>query len=133
MLTILYVCVSSKPKHMKTSILFIAAILCSATTISQEKRDLKLNDKEKTIEVIYYHDNGAVNQKGTYTLDGKLQGEWSEYDRAGNKTVAATFDNGKKVGKWLYFNAETVKEVHYNQNAIVSVSAPKKAQSLIKQ
>ncbi|MBJ7880895.1 toxin-antitoxin system YwqK family antitoxin [Gelidibacter salicanalis] len=106
---------------MRKQILFLFALLITVTSFSQQKRDLKLNEKAKVIEVTYYHDNGVVSQTGAYTLDGKLQGEWLSYDTEGNKIVAANYDNGKKVGKWFYWNDETLKEVDYKQNAIAKV------------
>lgn len=94
----------------------------SMTSFSQQKRDLELSENAKVIEVIYYHDNGVISQTGTYTLDGKLQGEWFSYDTEGNKTVAANYDNGKKVGTWFYWNDDILKEVDYHQNAIAKVT-----------
>ena len=73
------------------------------------------------IEVVYYHDNGVVGQTGTYTADGKLQGEWLSFDTEGKKIISANYDNGKKVGKWFYWTKETVKEVDYNTNVIASL------------
>ncbi|MCX7551570.1 toxin-antitoxin system YwqK family antitoxin [Xanthomarina sp. F2636L] len=85
-------------------------------------RELKFNKNTNLIEVIYYHDNGLITQTGTYSLDGKLQGEWLSFNTAGEKAISANYDNGKKVGKWFYWNDKTLKEVDYNNNAIASVS-----------
>ena len=59
---------------------------------------------------------------GFYTTDGKLQGEWLSFDMKGKKTVSANYDNGKKVGKWFYWNDKTLKEVDYSNNAIANVN-----------
>ena len=107
---------------MKKNVLFLVAFLIAVVSFGQQKRDLKLNKDTNLIEVVYYHDNGVVSQTGAYTLDGKLQGEWLSFDAAGNKVVSASYDNGKKVGKWFYWNDKTLKEVDYTNNAIVSVS-----------
>ncbi len=107
---------------MKKSILFSIAFLIAVVSHAQEKRDLKHNKDTNLIEVVYYHDNGVVSQTGTYTLDGKLQGEWFRYDTEGKKQVSANYDNGKKVGKWFFWNKTTLKEVDYDNNAIASVS-----------
>lgn len=106
---------------MKKNILFLFALLISVVSYAQKERTLKLNNETNLIEVSYYHDNGVVSQTGTYTLDGKLQGEWLSFDAKGNKTISATYDNGKKVGKWFYWKGETLKEVDYSNNAIVGV------------
>lgn len=107
---------------MKKHILFLFAILIGGFAFAQQKRDLKLNKKANLIEVVYYHDNGVISQTGTYTLDGKLQGEWLSFDTDGNKTATAVYDNGEKVGKWFFWNGNTLKEVDYENNAIANVS-----------
>ncbi len=105
---------------MKKFIL-IFAFLITVVSFAQQKRDLKLNKDTNLIEVVYYHDNGAVSQTGTYTADGKLQGEWLSFDTAGKKVVSGNYDNGKKVGKWFYYTNETIKEVDYKDNVIASL------------
>jgi len=108
------------PIIMKKFIL-IFAFLITVVSFAQQKRDLKLNKDTNLIEVVYYHDNGAVSQTGTYTAGGKLQGEWLSFDTAGKKVVSGNYDNGKKVGKWFYYTNETIKEVDYSENAIAGL------------
>lgn len=107
---------------MKKCILFLFALMITVVSFGQQKRDLKLNKDTNLIEVVYYHDNGVVSQTGFYTLDGKLQGDWLGFNTEGKKVVSANYDNGKKVGKWFYWNDKTLKEVDYNSNAIASVN-----------
>lgn len=102
-------------------IVLLFAFLITVVSFGQQKRDLKLNKDTNLIEVVYYHDNGVVSQTGTYTADGKLQGEWLSFDTAGKKSVSGNYDNGKKVGKWFYYTNETVKEVDYKDNVIASL------------
>lgn len=106
---------------MRKLVLFYFTFLITVISFAQQKRDLKLNKDTNLIEVVYYHDNGVVSQTGTYTLDGKLQGVWLSFDTEGKKIVSANYDNGKKVGKWYYWNNGTVKEVDYSNNAIAGV------------
>ena len=114
---------------MKNTIFLLAFLIC-AVSFGQQKRDLKLNNDTNLIDVTYYHDNGVVSQKGSYTLDGKLHGEWLSFNAQGEKTVSANYDNGKKVGKWFYWNNETLKEVDYNENVIADVTIRENASSL---
>lgn len=107
---------------MKTSVLYVFAFLMTVVSFAQDKRELKLNKDTQLIEATYYHDNGVVSQTGTYTLDGKLQGEWKRYDNEGNKIVSAEYNNGAKVGKWFYWANDVLREVDYSNNAIASVS-----------
>ncbi|MDC0009277.1 nicotinic acid mononucleotide adenyltransferase [Winogradskyella sp.] len=107
---------------MNKRVLFLFALLFSIVSFAQQERKLELNKDTNLIDVTYYHDNGAVSQTGTYTLDGKLQGEWLSYDIDGNKNIAANYDNGKKVGKWFYWTDKTLTEVDYTNNAIASIN-----------
>jgi antitoxin component YwqK of YwqJK toxin-antitoxin module len=107
---------------MKNNILVLVAFLIGMVSFAQQERELKLNKDTNLIDAIYYHDNGVVSQIGAYTLDGKLQGVWLSFNTEGDKTVSANYDNGKKVGKWFYWNDKTLKEVDYTNNAIVGVN-----------
>ena len=109
------------PVIMKKQFLFLVVALCGLTVFAQQERDLKLNSKDKLIEVVYYHDNGVISQTGSYNLDGKLQGEWLSFDAEGNKTALAVYDNGEKVGKWFFWSGDTLKEVDYENNSIANV------------
>ena len=111
---------------MKKSILVLFACFISMVSLAQKERVLKLNEDTNLIEVTYYHDNGVVSQTGTYTLDGKLQGQWLSFNTEGNKTVLANYDNGKKVGKWFYWTNGTVKEVDYSANVIANLKESEK-------
>ena len=104
-------------------ILIMAMVLFTSVTFAQkeQKRDLKFNKETNLIDVVYYHDNGVVSQTGSYTTDGKLQGEWLSFNAEGKKTISGNYDNGKKVGKWFYYTNEIVKEVDYNANVIASL------------
>jgi antitoxin component YwqK of YwqJK toxin-antitoxin module len=105
---------------MKNKFFFIA-FLITVVSFAQQKEKLELNEDTNLVEATYYHDNGMVSQTGTFTQDGKLQGEWLSFNTEGNKLVSANYDNGKKVGKWFYWNDKTLKEVNYENNVIVSV------------
>ncbi|WP_323789193.1 nicotinic acid mononucleotide adenyltransferase [Psychroserpens sp.] len=107
---------------MNKKVMLLLALLISVVSFAQQERKLELNKDTNLIEVTYYHDNGVVSQTGSYTLDGKLQGQWLSYDTEGKKSISANYDNGKKVGKWFYWNDTTLKEVDYTNNAITSVN-----------
>ncbi|WP_396602364.1 toxin-antitoxin system YwqK family antitoxin [Algibacter sp. R77976] len=96
------------------NILIIA--LFTSIAFAQKERTLTLNKETNLIEVVYYHDNGEVSQTGTYTADGKLEGEWLSFDEKGTKQVTAYYKDGKKVGKWVYMIDGKLKEVDYTKN-----------------
>ena len=101
---------------MKKFALVFVALLMTVVSFAQQERELKLNNDTNLIEVTYYHDNGVVSQTGFYTLDGKLQGEWLSFDTVGKKMISANYDNGIKVGKWIYWIDGVKKEVNYENN-----------------
>lgn len=101
---------------MKKYITFLAALMISATVFAQKERILTLNKETNLIDVVYYHDNGDVSQTGSYTADGKLEGQWLSFNKEGEKTVTAYYKDGKKVGKWIYLIDGKIKEVDYSKN-----------------
>ncbi|MFV0541437.1 MAG: nicotinic acid mononucleotide adenyltransferase [Aestuariibaculum sp.] len=105
-------------------LVFVFAFLFTVVSFAQkkgQKKDVKFNKSTNLIEVVYYHDNGAVSQTGTYTTDGKLQGEWLSYNKEGKVTISGNYNNGKKVGKWFFYTKENVKEVDYDNNVIANL------------
>jgi len=99
----------------------LLVMLCVGFSFAQEKIQPKLEKKDNLIVATYYHDNGEVQQTGTFDADGKLQGEWTSYDVNGNKLAVATYEAGKKVGKWFFWNDNKLKEVDYSENVIANV------------
>ena len=104
------------------NVLFAALMLFGAVAFAQQERSLELNKSTDLIDVVYYHDNGEVSQTGSYTKDGKLHGEWISYCKEGKKLISARYDNGLKVGKWFYWNGDTLREVDYSKNEIASIN-----------
>lgn len=91
-------------------------------THAQEKNETKLEKKGDLTLVTYYHNNGEIQQKGAFNSDGKLQGEWTSYDDNGKKVAIGTYDNNRKVGKWFFWDGDSLKEVDYIDSKIVSVN-----------
>ena len=104
------------------NLLVIALMLVGSLTFAQNERTLKLNEETNLIDAVYVNEAGDVVQTGSYTLDGKLQGEWISYDAEGKKTVSGKYDNGVKTGKWFFWSENTLKEVDYAQNNIANVN-----------
>ena len=114
---------------MKNIITLLALVAVVALGSAQEtKKNEYVVDKSDSnlIKATLYHDNGKVAQTGFYTQDNKLQGEWISYDTNGNKTAIAKYNNGRKVGSWMFFQGETIKEVTYMNSKIAKVNTFKK-------
>ena len=114
---------------MKRTVFLLSFFLIALSSYSQNKEVVHNKDTD-LLEVTFYHDNGQISQTGSYTLDGKLHGNWLSFDQEGKKITSANYDHGKKVGKWFYWNNETLKEVDYMNNAIVDVTEWKDTSAL---
>lgn len=101
-------------------IIMILVMLSAGFSYAQDIQP-KFEKKGDVTVATYYHNNGEVEQKGTFNAHGKLQGEWISYDTEGNKLASATYDAGKKVGKWFFWEGDSLKEVDYKNNSIVHV------------
>ena len=72
------------------------------------------------VKATYYFQDGSVKEQGFFK-DTKLTGQWVSYNKQGEKTMIANYKAGKKVGKWFAWNNNTLKEINYNNNKIVSI------------
>ncbi len=108
---------------MKKIVVVLVLVFGFATIQAQEK--IKKNtyiQKGDLIEAVLYFDNGEVSQTGFYTKEGKLTGEWVSYNQQGEKTATAQYDNGAKVGKWFFWDNDTLREVDYKNSRIIAVN-----------
>lgn len=107
----------------------IAVAQCCKMKTECKKDSYVLNDG--LIEATLYHENGAVAQTGFYTEDNKLQGEWISYDIKGNRTAVAQYDNGEKVGTWMFYQGTTQKEVIYTDSKISEVNTSERTNTQV--
>ncbi len=110
-------------KHllMKNIITILAIVLIASASFAQNSKNNTYFLKGDIIEATIYHDNGMIAQTGYYNPENKLTGEWTSYDRNGNKTAVANYNNGEKVGTWYFFTNEGIKEVSYMDARISKV------------
>ena len=108
---------------MNTKNIFsILAFLAITFVVAQERPEPTATNEGELTAVTYYHENGIISQKGTFNQQGKLHGVWTSYDLKGNKTMVGIYDNNKKVGKWLIWSDDTLREVEYEDSKIAGVS-----------
>ncbi|WP_313777809.1 nicotinic acid mononucleotide adenyltransferase [Flagellimonas meishanensis] len=74
----------------------------------------------KIVKATYFHENGEVAQTG-YLMNGKLHGQWLMYALDGKKIASGKYVEGKKSGKWFFWENQILKEVDYDDNRIVNV------------
>ncbi|WP_111684823.1 toxin-antitoxin system YwqK family antitoxin [Winogradskyella tangerina] len=104
----------------KLAVLFL--MMCVSFVYSQDTKEPKLEKIGDQTFITYYHDNGEISQTGMFNADGKVHGEWKSFDAEGNKLALGNYDNGKKVGKWFFWQGNSLKEVDYIDSKIVSVN-----------
>ena len=103
--------------------IFAILLMLSVTlTFAQEKPNAESNKDGDLTVATYYHDNGAIEQQGTFNKEGELHGVWTSYDLDGNKVTVGNYMNNKKVGKWLFWSGNKLKEVDYIDSKIAAVS-----------
>ncbi len=108
---------------MKKLVLVCAVLFSVAVSMAQENKQDEFVKEGDLIKATMYHENGLVAQTGFYTLDNKLQGEWTSYDAEGNKTAVAHYNNGNKVGTWYFYQGNELKEVNYSNSKIAKVTS----------
>ena len=119
-------------------LLVLLCIMALSTNVAFAQDCQKVCDKNNqfvangdVIEATLFHENGAVAQKGFYTKDNKLTGEWISYDTVGNKTAVAQYDNGSKVGTWVFYEGDLKREVTYTNSRISNVNTWEKKDSRV--
>ncbi|PHQ30908.1 MAG: nicotinic acid mononucleotide adenyltransferase [Leeuwenhoekiella sp.] len=106
---------------MKKLLVIVALVGAVSFVSAQEKKNTYVKEGN-LIKATLFYDNGQVSQEGYYTADGKLHGEWVSYDTDGKKTAVANYNEGKKTGKWFFWEDDTLREVDYSQSRITSVN-----------
>lgn len=114
---------------MKKLIVLAVTLVFSLTTWSQEP-DRKVVKDGNHLDMISYYENGQINEIGTFTLAGKLEGHWKKYDKSGNVLVSGDYAEGKKTGLWLFWKGNTLTEVTFVNNKSEKVTQWTKADYL---
>lgn len=111
---------------MKKIIMIVLVALTANVAFAQsQKKSCDVKDsyvlKGDLIEATLYHDNGTIAQTGYYTLENELQGQWISFNDKGERTAVANYNNGDKVGTWVFYHGDTMKQVSYESSKIAEV------------
>ena len=106
---------------MKKYIL-LTLIFIGTTAFAQCSKQPKLEVKGNVISATYFHDNGAIQQEGTFNKKGKLDGLWTSYNENGDKVSQGTYERGVKTGKWFFWTENSLKEVDYVDYRITAIN-----------
>lgn len=96
-------------------------IFCLVTIGYAQQKEPTYKAEGDLVKATYYHEDGSISTQGFFK-NKKLTGKWVRYDKEGNKTQMAFYKEGKKVSRWFVWQKESLKEIHYDDNAIVSVN-----------
>mgnify|MGYP001814608597 CR=1 FL=1 len=107
---------------MKKNIVLLSVMLLSAVVFGQNNEKKVTHVKKgDLVEATYYYADGSIQQVGTFNTDGKLHGTWTSFDNNGKKLAVGNYNNGKKVGKWLFWVDGIVNEVSYVNSKISKI------------
>lgn len=104
---------------MKNLVVFAVVVFFAFTGYSQDVKP-SFTKVDDMVKATYYYDNGDVKTEGFFK-DQKLTGQWVTYDTSGKKVQIANYKEGKKVGTWLIWTKEGIREINYINNKLVSV------------
>lgn len=108
----------------------ITLCLLSIATIGYSQSKKPSFEKEgDRVKATYFYDNGAVKTQG-YFKNNKLSGQWVSFNEEGKKVKLAYYKEGKKVGKWFIWTKDNLKEINYDNNALISVKTWKNETSV---
>ena len=111
-------------------ILFLIFALCSSMIYAQQVQvEPTYELKGDLVAVTTYYEDGAVKEEGFYK-DKLLHGEWNMYNKEGDKIARASYEMGKKNGKWMFLNDGILTEVDYQNNKITNVHEWNKNQNI---
>ncbi|TYB76097.1 nicotinic acid mononucleotide adenyltransferase [Bizionia gelidisalsuginis] len=106
---------------MKKILVFALLLSVTFTSAQNETIHPKFEKQGDIILATYYHNNGEIAQKGYFNKANKLEGTWVSFNNKGTKQSIGQYTNGVKVGKWLFWKENSLREVDYNNNVIANV------------
>lgn len=106
-------------------IIIAAAFLLTGVLSAQEVNPKYEVVSHNIVKTTYYYDNGQVKQTGCHK-DGKLDGVWESFNADGTKQAMGEYENGKRVGKWMFYKGDTVSEIDYSTKATKTAVAANK-------
>lgn len=98
----------------------ILSILMISSFLFAQNIEPKYEIVGQMVKATHYYDNGQIREQGYY-LEGKLHGKWVSYDTAGVKQSIGEYNKGEKVGKWFFWNNNSLSEVDFNNSKIADV------------
>ncbi len=119
----MYFCVNNKLiKTLNTMKKLLAiAFLLSVMLVSAQEKEPTFEAVGDQVKATYYFADGTIHKQGFFK-DKKLTGEWTQFDKKGNKVAVGFYKEGKKEGTWFQWNNNKLRQINYDNNVIASVS-----------
>ena len=99
------------------SFLFILLFMAKSLTAQENELSKTYVQQGDQIKYTEFYKNGQIAQTGFF-FNGKNHGLWSSYNQDGTKKSEGTFQNGKKVDAWFFWNESILIEVTYKDNIV---------------
>jgi len=106
---------------MKKLYFFLVLFLFTLSVNAQANKRQKIEKVGELYEVTYYYENGNILQHGFLSKEKKLHASWESFNENGTRKCVGFYDNGIKVGPWLFWNNNLRTKVTYKNNKIISV------------
>jgi antitoxin component YwqK of YwqJK toxin-antitoxin module len=101
-------------------ILYIVVFALSTVGFAQNSIEPQIDAQGNLVKATYFHDNGKVQQEGTFK-DGKLDGKWTSYNEDGSIKQVAYYKDGMKTGTWITYNNNIVaQKIAYSNDGLIS-------------
>jgi hypothetical protein len=109
---------------MKNVILYLTAITLISCDLGK-KDDLSSTDKG-VVDYIDYFDNQKIKSKGK-VKESKRISKWEYYNSDGSISATGNYEDGLKVGIWVYSGVDTIDWQIYNSKSLeLYLNLPKK-------
>ena len=109
-----------KNEVMRTRFLTLLALIFVLTLGVAQEIKPQFEKQEDLVKATNFYEDGKVKENG-FVKNDKLHGEWVSFDQEGRKTAIANSAEGLKVGTWYVVTNQSVKELTYESNKLVSV------------
>ncbi|MFD1315003.1 toxin-antitoxin system YwqK family antitoxin [Namhaeicola litoreus] len=105
---------------MKTLLFSVLTFFICLNAYAQKKNQT-ITPVGDLFEVTIYYNDGSIMQKGFLNQENQLHASWESFFENGDRKCVATYENGKKVGVWYYWDLNGKKtKVIYQDNKVVS-------------
>ena len=105
---------------MKKMVLALVFVMITSQFSIAQGVEPTYEKQDDLVKVTYYYEDGQVKEQGYFKGD-KVHDQWVAFDKEGNITTIARFENGKKDGTWFMEVDGKMKELTFESNKLMEV------------